>query len=455
MQVIFYNSFEKRHNSTKRPADNDNNTQIFEGALKASTDITNPTIQFQIYDNTVGSDFPSYCYVPIFGRYYHVNKWRYTQGLWECEMICDVLASFKNDILNSSAFVLYSSSQYNSMLVDNRLSTGVQTHINTTNVNLFGDGVLNHVGSYCIAVASTDTTQGVAYYYVTSHVIGQLISLLCTESATELIQQLENLFAGANFNSIISCTWLPFNFSDNPTADIVIANYNTGLKGNTIPVSEAYQAILPINWPYTDFRRAENFVKMVLTLPFVGTITLPTSEFRESTQLDIRFQLDGKTGTGSYKNNGNNGGQYFCSCTVGATIPISGMNVDPAGAIMTAASGVGSFASLSIGSGISQTFEAIQQAFAPTTSITGAVKSNANAMLYALSQPKPELNIYYTDWSDNPADVAGNIGRPLKAVTNLSSLSGYCQCANYSANCGLESETNEINRLMNGGVYIE
>ena len=194
---------------------------------------------------------------------------------------------------------------------------------------------------------------------------------------------------------------------------------------------------------------------MVLTLPFVGTITLPTSEFRESTQLDIRFQLDGKTGTGSYKINGNNGGQYFCSCTVGATIPISGMNVDPAGAIMTAASGVGSFASLSIGSGISQTFDAIQQAFAPTTSITGSTNSNANAMLYVLSQPKPELNIYYTDWSDNPADVANNIGRPLKAVTNLSSLSGYCQCANYSANCGLESETNEINRYMNGGVYIE
>lgn len=453
MQVIFYNSFKKRHNSTKRPDNND--SQIFDGALKARTDITNPTIQFQIYDDSVGSDFPSFCYIPLFGRYYHVDKWRYVQGLWECEMVCDVLASFKDEILNSSAFVLYSSSQYNSMLVDNRLSTGVQTRINTTKVDLFGDGVLNHVGSYCIAVASTDSTQGVAYYYVTANVIGQLISLLCTESATELIQQLENLFAGANFNSIISCTWLPFNFSDNPVTDIIIANYNTGLKGNSIPVSESYQAILPINWPYTDFRRAENFVKLVLTLPFVGTVTLPTSEFRESIQLEIRFQLDGKTGSGCYKINGNNGGQYYCSCSVGATIPISGLNVDPVGAIMTAGSAVGSFASLSIGSGISQTFDAIQQAFAPTTSITGSTKSNANAMLYALSQPKPELNIYYTDWSDNPADVAGNIGRPLKAVTNLSSLSGYCQCANYSANCGLESETAEINRLMNGGVYIE
>ena len=448
MQVQFYD-FKKRNNSTAVP--NGAAAEVLDGSIKSPSDITNPVIQF----NLPIQNFLGYAYIPDFARYYHVDKWRYVNGLWECEMVCDVLASFKNDILNNSAFVLYSSSQYNDTLVDTRLSTGVRTYIKSTNVDLFGEGVLNHIGSYCIAVASTDSTQGVAYYYVTAHTIGQLISLLCTESATELIQQLENLFAGANFNSIISCTWLPFNFSDNPVTDIIIANYNTGLKGNSIPVSESYQAILPINWPYSDFRRAENFVKLVLTLPFVGTITLPTSEFRESTQLDIRFQLDEKTGSGCYKINGDNGGQYYCSCSVGATIPISGLNVDPVGAIMTAGSAVGSFASLSIGSGISQTFDAIQQAFAPTTSITGSTKSNANAMLYALAQPKPSLDIYYTDWSDNPADVAGNIGRPLKAVTNLSALSGYCQCANYSASCGLESETNEINRLMNGGVYIE
>lgn len=448
MQVQFYD-FKKRNNSTAVPGGAA--AMVLDGSIKSPSDITSPVIQF----NLPIQNFLGYAYIPDFSRYYHVDKWRYVNGLWECELVCDVLASFKNDILNSSAFVLYSSSHYNDTIVDTRLSTGVQTYITTTSVDLFGEGVLNHIGSYCIAVVSTAATQGVAYYYVTSHVIGQLISLLCTESATELLQQLENLFAGANFNSIISCTWLPFNFSDNPTADIVIANYNTSLKGNIIPVSESYQAILPINWPYHDFRRAENFVKMVLTLPFVGTITLPTSEFRESSQLDIRFQLDGKTGSGCYKINGNNGGQYYCSCTVGATIPISGLNVDPVGGIMAAASGVGSFASLSIGSGITQIFDAIQQAFAPTSSITGSTNSNANAMLYALSQPKPELNIYYTAWSDEPVDVANNIGRPLKAVTNLSSLTGYCQCANYSANCGLESETNEINRLMNGGVYIE
>lgn len=454
MQVIFYNSFEKRHNSTKRPADNDNNTQIFDGALKAPTDITNPTIQFQIYDDTVGGYFPSFCYIPIFGRYYHVDKWRYTQGLWECEMVCDVLASFKNEILNSSAFVLYSSSQYNDMLVDTRLSTGVQTYINTTDVDIFGQ-LISATGSYCIAVASSDTSQGVAYYYVSANKIGQIIELLCTESVTELVQQLENLFAGANFNSILSCTWLPFDFVASPVTDIIIANYDTGLKANNVPISEAFSGSLPINWPYSDFRKAENYVKLVLTLPFAGTITLPTSEFRESTTLNIRFQLDGKTGTGCYWVNGNNGGQYYCSCTVGATIPISGMNVDPAGTIMSAGSAVGSFASLSIGSGISQTFDAIQQAFAPTTSTSGTINSNANAMLYVMAHPKVTLDVFYTAWSDNPADVASNIGRPLKAVTNLSSLSGYCQCANYSANCGLESETAEINRLMNGGVYIE
>lgn len=447
MQVQFYD-FKKRNNSTARPAGSA--ALVLDGSIKSPSDITNPVIRF----NLPIQIFLSYAYIPEFSRYYHVDKWRYVSGLWECEMVCDVLASFKNDIINSSAFVLYSTSRYNDTLVDTRLSTGVQTYINTTSADIFGQ-IISATGSYCIAVASTDASQGVAYYYVSKDKIGQIIELLCTESATELIQQLENLFAGANFNSILSCTWLPFDFVQTPIADIFIANYDTGLKGNSVPISDAFATQLSINWPYSDFRKAENYVKLVLTLPFVGTITLPTSEFRESSVINIRFQLDGKTGTGCYWVYGDNGGQHFCSCTVGATIPISGLNVDPAGAIMNAGSAVGSFASLSIGSGISQTFDAIQQAFAPTTSVSGTTNSNANAMLYALARPQVSLDVFYTAWSDNPADVAGNIGRPLKAVVNLSTLSGYCQCANYSANCGLESETNEINRYMNGGVYIE
>ena len=99
MQVQFYD-FKKRNNSTARPAGSA--TLVLDGSIKSPSDITNPVIQF----NLPIQNFLEYAYIPDFERYYHVDKWRYVGGLWECELVCDVLASFKNDILNRSAFVL-------------------------------------------------------------------------------------------------------------------------------------------------------------------------------------------------------------------------------------------------------------------------------------------------------------------------------------------------------------
>lgn len=70
--------------------------------LKSDTEIINPTILIQ--SNT----FLNYNYaeIPEFNRSYFINNITlFPRGLYELELKCDVLESFKTDILNSKAWI--------------------------------------------------------------------------------------------------------------------------------------------------------------------------------------------------------------------------------------------------------------------------------------------------------------------------------------------------------------
>ena len=74
----------------------------FEIKLKDGTYLYEPTILFK------RNVFPifNYCYIDVFKRYYFVNDVKTIRNnLFEIFLICDVLESFKTDILNSPARV--------------------------------------------------------------------------------------------------------------------------------------------------------------------------------------------------------------------------------------------------------------------------------------------------------------------------------------------------------------
>ena len=56
----------------------------------------------------------------------------------------------------------------------------------------------------------------------------------------------------------------------------------------------------------------------------------------------------------------------------------------------------------------------------------------------------------------DPASVAGVIGTPTMATKTLAGLTGYVETKNFSVSGSMtDIERNMINRLMDGGVYIE
>lgn len=112
--VKFY-SFSKRVNSTAQPSGSAGTT--FSCNLKEETSILNPTIIL----NTSSSDVIgyNYAYIPSFNRYYFIKDVRATsRNMWELDMSCDVLATYKTGIGSMTPYVLRSASQSDEYILD-------------------------------------------------------------------------------------------------------------------------------------------------------------------------------------------------------------------------------------------------------------------------------------------------------------------------------------------------
>lgn len=87
-------------------ANNDLNKTISDkvelvGALREASSIIAPSILIQ--SNPIGYN---YAYIPEFGRYYYIkNITAFRKGAYIIDLKCDVLMSFKEEILNMSGIV--------------------------------------------------------------------------------------------------------------------------------------------------------------------------------------------------------------------------------------------------------------------------------------------------------------------------------------------------------------
>lgn len=91
-------------------ADNVINKELVNGysmniMLKAETDIVHPIITLQTIDNVNFNDY-NYCHIPELKRYYFIhNAYQINNKIWRLQCGCDVLESYKADILASNARV--------------------------------------------------------------------------------------------------------------------------------------------------------------------------------------------------------------------------------------------------------------------------------------------------------------------------------------------------------------
>ena len=171
MQIKFYERFMKQADSFKVPgSDYPALLQpVYEGEIKGDFSPLAPVVRFRSIPATSMPTY-TYCYIDEFKRYYFCS-WAFMDGFWECSMTCDVLGSFRTQVLASTQFVNRSASEKDGRIIDPNYITidrRASTAIDMSQIGIWGTGFNN--GTVVVSIVnSTQYNVGANTYYAMSY----------------------------------------------------------------------------------------------------------------------------------------------------------------------------------------------------------------------------------------------------------------------------------------------
>lgn len=125
------------------------------GTFRGEVSVTNPSITF--YFNGVPTF--NYVYIQKFSRHYYVTAiTNISNNLWRADLKCDVLMSFKSEILNLYCVIARQENAYNDNLIDGELlqengETVTYETINNTVLNVHDSDAASFVSRNYVLVA--------------------------------------------------------------------------------------------------------------------------------------------------------------------------------------------------------------------------------------------------------------------------------------------------------------
>lgn len=436
MEITLYN-FVKRRNSTKRPSKGETiNVNLKEGCSHYNPSFilnTNPT---------------NYSYLSWGTWYYYITDIVNTRnGVWTISCELDPLATWKNDIKSTTAFVLYSTSNYNTDLIDPRLSSAKNTIINTSNANL--SFIATPQPRYIISYVGTHSNPYVA---VTDTQLAKIMSKMSDNAFAELFTDPNNAISKMLTDTgscITSCIYNPCTIVGAISEIIFAGGYNTGVVGNAVNRDATGSVSITIPWNFSDFRNRSQFTSLLLYLPAYGWLELNADNFQGKSSINIKMTLDSVVGEICYIVEN----QARCVAQMGVPIQISTVTQgNPLGAIGNVVAGsiaglMGNYA----GAGVSA-FNAITSAIGTNVGSVGGSGGNTSY----ISKKNITLVCISHNTNVDPSSLANNYGRPCNKVLSLSGLSGYVQTTNANVSTWAPKQyKDEIDALLNGGVYLE
>ena len=482
MQVTLY-KFSKRVNSTKQPMPSDG--KIFTCQLKDETSFLNPVLRFAPNTLTTGLFSPSafnYASIPYWQRFYYITDWPYINGEWEATLSVDVLASFKGEIGNTSAYIIRSASRYNGDILDSFYPASTSCGIVKQQ---FAQQFIYHTyianGSFILGVInSLNNAQfgAITYYALTLSQLSDMLQYLFSaniynnSSITEIGRGLyQSMFNP--FQYIVSCMWVPWSPSNigSTTANIKVGYWDTGVSGiiaSTLVKEFGYFSAQPLDlhpqWQSRGFYlNKEPYSRYTVFIPPFGQIPIDTAYIaheyemtgHEHNFLHGSFYCDCITGIADLYLSITDGygtladpNKYFTmrSAQVGVPVQLAQVMTDY---MSTVGNGLGAIASGftgNIGGIFSNIASAVESAM-PKVSISG---SNG-CITETIIPPFIVCEHYYVAEENN-----AEFGRPLCDTKTISQLSGFIKCGeddhSFSAT---QSESEQINRYMSDGFFYE
>lgn len=490
MATVSFGSFSKRRNSTKQPVSLSDQKTV---TLKEACSQDRPVFI------CTGNNF-NYNYCMWDSKYYFIDEIiSLKNNLIEIHCVMDPLATYKADIIASTQFVSYSSQSGSSWLPDTRIpvlkstTTGRSTASLASLFNRDGFYVLTATGKdgcRSFACDSSHLTQLLDHvsswqddiienisdgsYYPTVQYDFTSTELALESLGKMLIQSgtIGNAYAQAP-SCIRSCIWVPFFAS--PFADggaqIFLGNFDCQLspqpfKLKAKPVTGSVSVNIP--WQHSDWRRMYDDV--YLYLPLAGMIQLSGDSLTNVSSLTIEYSATASDGVVAYtvKAGGNIIGTFGGQCS--ANYPIGINQQASAGEIMqSVVAGAEKMVNAAInstispismaGAGVGVALEGVAAAYdtanvANSTHVStiGGVGGGAGSGLDL------DIQCYVVshDVVINPSDMAATMGLPTMKPVLLSTLSGFCQCANAHVEAAATAgELDAIDYYLNSGFFIE
>lgn len=469
MEITLYSDFAKRHNSTKQV----NTSGVIKNVvLKEKCSVVHPSFFI--------SDVTGYTYLKAWNIYYFIDRILYDiNGAQYIECTVDVLGTWKQQILATTAYVEYSTSNYSSQIIDDRVSQLV-TKDSTIEVEetMF---VGNHTAG-CICIMAANNQQGSKAWILSNDDFELLVAKLIN-AGSSVWQSLLELFGDA-VGSIIGARYIPIPYSYfynkyfyNYRDSIILGDYPTGVGGVFFDGYANEHIELNIPRRYTDFRQCSQFTSYRLCLPFIGQIEILSENLIGYNRITTNCACNCATGSIAYGvwASGDVGvpvkllGTY--SGEFGRQIPITTDQINAVGVIggSTAATGglitgvtkniaeplaLGGYGggALAVGAilaGIATaTIAANKQDFAIIGGYGGGFAETIFNAIY--------LQEVTNDTRTEPSELATLYGRPCMKVLQLSTLTGYVKTVGFSIDINILGEFRElINNAMDSGVYLE
>ena len=457
----FFN-FSKRRNSTKRPTENDLITS-FNAEFMDESGILSPTFKVspgRFANTNVKPHALNYARVPEFNRYYYITNWKYDRGLWYCEMLADVLASYKTAIGATNTYILRSASNVDRYIVDNMYPVKVGATFNaTTNANNpFATAFSS--GWFVIGVINGDAGgMGAVSYYVFTNsqfrtfcntMMGNISIFEAQEISTELMKALLN-----PFQYVVSCTWMPVQ----PPLGATLSGINIGWW--TIPCSCARLSgyvrtsgsvtiTIPRNPEINPraYLQSEPYTQYYLDFPPFGNISIPANYLVNTSYIDFQWDCDCITGSGKLSIGAGNGAQPFniLHGQIGVPVQMAQMIPNIVGQIQQSLPATGNAKLDSIIESLGNLGGAYLQSQLPMQSV------GSNGGFMEGYYPIRLTGIFFGVAPENLAEF----GAPCCRTLTINTLSGYVQCAHgdFSGNCTV-TEIEEINSYMTSGFFYE
>lgn len=446
MLTISLISTNKRKNSTLQPTGG----VEYKVSLKDGCSIDAPTFIL----NATNVNNYNYCFCKDWQRYYWITSRTYDRGVWYISCTCDLLATFKVDILETKALVTRSASKFDSFLIDTLpVSNSLPLIFHRDgNIGMSSEG-------YVIIAILGNTAQN---YYTMSptqanQVLSRLYTKACFDAHNTLYQTVSNVYAKFFVQAsdyIISATWIPIDFStiDLPIKQVYIGAYNTEINAKSISQSTIWTNSISLDIPKhpnakdRDYLNYPPFAQYTLSLPCIGTIPINARSLSDASNLSIRYTSDTKGALSVliWADNGVTIANLTGNC--GTPYAYGGTSQSYTGALSGAMSAGVSLLSgnpLGVASGIGSVLESL----APSPSFSGGSGGAA------LSDYSVHLYASFVNQNTIDKDIAG---RAYGKYEQLKNFTGYVQTHDaHTSTIATDAQTAEINNQLDSGIYIE